>query len=348
MTRGTGWLFPRSRPPDRARRSSCCAARARAFDQSPIDWDAAMRMALELCDSTITYRWRYLGQLQPAPVLDLVVLDDSNPRALAFQLRSIESHLERLGPGLGRLRARAAGPVRQATSPAAVQPVRRRGEGMAARRPGARHAARGRRETASGSRQLCEAITRAYFSHVPAAQAVGSMRREAGMQYLLSHRTSYTYATSVDSAHHIAHLRARPFPGQKVSSISIRTQPDSGARRPACRPFRQPDRHLPHRQAAPALRHRGARRGRRAFPDPPPAAATPPWEEVAPRWRRRLPDADRGQRVRPRLAAGAARSRRSATTAPIASRPAGRSSRRRASSGRIKADFDYHPGATDI
>ena len=45
------------------------------------------------------------------------------------------------------------------------------------------------------------------------------------MKYLLSHRTSYTYASSVDSAHHIAHLRARQFPGQKVTSIGIETNP---------------------------------------------------------------------------------------------------------------------------
>jgi hypothetical protein len=45
------------------------------------------------------------------------------------------------------------------------------------------------------------------------------------MKYLLSHRTSYSYASSVDSAHHIAHLRAREFPGQKVSSLSITTTP---------------------------------------------------------------------------------------------------------------------------
>ena len=35
------------------------------------------------------------------------------------------------------------------------------------------------------------------------------------MKYLLSHRTSYTYASSVDSAHHIAHLRARAFPARR-------------------------------------------------------------------------------------------------------------------------------------
>ena len=45
------------------------------------------------------------------------------------------------------------------------------------------------------------------------------------MKYLLSHRTSYTYASTVDSAQHIAHLRARAFPGQAVSSISIETNP---------------------------------------------------------------------------------------------------------------------------
>jgi uncharacterized alpha-E superfamily protein len=100
MTRGTGWLFlDLGRRIERAQ--FVLNSALGPFQQSPIDWDAAMRLALELCDSTITYRWRYLGQLQPAPVLDLVVLDDSNPRSFAFQLRSIRSHLERLGQASG-------------------------------------------------------------------------------------------------------------------------------------------------------------------------------------------------------------------------------------------------------
>src|SRR5665213_3588834 len=45
------------------------------------------------------------------------------------------------------------------------------------------------------------------------------------MHYLLSHRTSYAYTATVDSAQHIAHLRARPFPGQTVTSIGIVTSP---------------------------------------------------------------------------------------------------------------------------
>src|SRR6185503_12410911 len=100
MTRGSGWLFlDLGRRIERAQ--FVLGSALGPFQQSPIDWDAAMRLALELCDSTISYRWRYLGQLQPAPVLDLVVLDDSNPRALAFQMRSIESHLDRLAEASG-------------------------------------------------------------------------------------------------------------------------------------------------------------------------------------------------------------------------------------------------------
>src|SRR6185503_2367740 len=100
MTRGTGWLFlDLGRRIERAQ--FVLGSALGPLQQSPIDWDAAMRLALELCDSSITYRWRYLGQLQPAPVLDLVVLDDSNPRAFAFQMRTIHGHLERLGQASG-------------------------------------------------------------------------------------------------------------------------------------------------------------------------------------------------------------------------------------------------------
>lgn len=48
--------------------------------------DSALRLALEMRDSVITYRSRYLAVLQPAPALDLILADEGNPRALAFQL----------------------------------------------------------------------------------------------------------------------------------------------------------------------------------------------------------------------------------------------------------------------
>jgi uncharacterized alpha-E superfamily protein len=58
--------------------------------------EAALRLALELRDSVITYRTRYLSVLQPAPALDLILADDGNPRGLAFQLRAIRNLLREI------------------------------------------------------------------------------------------------------------------------------------------------------------------------------------------------------------------------------------------------------------
>ncbi|MBI1344837.1 hypothetical protein GC163_00960 [bacterium] len=54
----------------------------------------ALEAALEFGDCVLTYRSRYLTTLQLAPVLDLLVTDESNPRSLAFQLACIVEHLE--------------------------------------------------------------------------------------------------------------------------------------------------------------------------------------------------------------------------------------------------------------
>src|SRR5690606_29045233 len=37
-----------------------------------------MEALLEVCDSLLTYRTRYLSRLQPAPVVDLLLTDDTN------------------------------------------------------------------------------------------------------------------------------------------------------------------------------------------------------------------------------------------------------------------------------
>jgi uncharacterized alpha-E superfamily protein len=53
-------------------------------------------LILELGDTQITYRMRYPFGAAAAPVLDLVLLDRSNPRSLAFQLTRISVHLNAL------------------------------------------------------------------------------------------------------------------------------------------------------------------------------------------------------------------------------------------------------------
>ena len=51
---------------------------------------------LEIADSSMTYRRRYLSSLQTAPVLDLLLADETNPRSLAFQLAALADHVDDL------------------------------------------------------------------------------------------------------------------------------------------------------------------------------------------------------------------------------------------------------------
>jgi transglutaminase-like putative cysteine protease len=169
------------------------------------------------------------------------------------------------------------------------------------------------------------------------------------MQYLLSHRTSYTYLSPVDSAQHIAHLRARPFPGQTVRSIGITTNPQ-----PALAV-----QHVDHfgnlidiyRIDTPHTRFDIEVRAEVdvRFPDPPSPAATPHWEDV----RAELVgggfptpiEASEFVYESPLVPLDAALGEYGAISftpgRPILE--AGCDLMKR-----IKADFEYHPGATDI
>ena len=95
MTRGPNWLFM-----DLGRRIERAAHLAWLVRQSAYTADAAendhMRMVLEIADSAMTYRSRYLNVFQTVPFLDLLLLDGANPRSVAFQLAAIESHLREL------------------------------------------------------------------------------------------------------------------------------------------------------------------------------------------------------------------------------------------------------------
>jgi uncharacterized alpha-E superfamily protein len=51
---------------------------------------------LDIADSGMTYRRRYLANLQAAPVVDLLLTDETNPRSTLFQVRAIVSHMEAL------------------------------------------------------------------------------------------------------------------------------------------------------------------------------------------------------------------------------------------------------------
>jgi uncharacterized circularly permuted ATP-grasp superfamily protein/uncharacterized alpha-E superfamily protein len=63
------------------------------LNEVPARVESALTLALELCDSVITYRTRYLHVLQPGLALDLVMADPANPRGLAFQFAAAEALL---------------------------------------------------------------------------------------------------------------------------------------------------------------------------------------------------------------------------------------------------------------
>jgi uncharacterized alpha-E superfamily protein len=101
MSQLAGWRFLElGRRIERAI-ATCRFIRQFAFDPP----GAALDVLLELADSQITYRLRYVMVAAPAPVVDLVALDPNNPRSLAYQLGRIETHLAALPrrSGDGRL-----------------------------------------------------------------------------------------------------------------------------------------------------------------------------------------------------------------------------------------------------
>jgi uncharacterized circularly permuted ATP-grasp superfamily protein/uncharacterized alpha-E superfamily protein len=66
-----------------------------------------LQTLLEIDDSAMTYRSRYRANVQPAPVLDLLLTDDSNPRSLVFHLAALNDHVANL-PGHANLAKRSS------------------------------------------------------------------------------------------------------------------------------------------------------------------------------------------------------------------------------------------------
>jgi uncharacterized alpha-E superfamily protein len=90
MTQLAGWRFLElGRRIERAILTCNCIRRF-ADDKST---DGKLDVMLELADSQITYRQRYVMIAALAPVIDLTLLDPNNPRSVAFQLERIEEHL---------------------------------------------------------------------------------------------------------------------------------------------------------------------------------------------------------------------------------------------------------------
>jgi uncharacterized alpha-E superfamily protein len=95
MTRGHGWRFlDMGRRLERAIETVQLIRHGLGFDFAATDPELAM--VLEIADGTLTYRSRYLNSMQFDLVLDLLLLDEGNPRSVAYQLSKLRKHVDRL------------------------------------------------------------------------------------------------------------------------------------------------------------------------------------------------------------------------------------------------------------
>jgi len=96
MTREAPWRFlDMGRRLERALNTALMIERtlprATTNDELPL-----LEALLDAADSAMTYRRRYRATLQVAPVVDLLVADERNPRAIVFQLAALADHVASL------------------------------------------------------------------------------------------------------------------------------------------------------------------------------------------------------------------------------------------------------------
>jgi transglutaminase-like putative cysteine protease len=168
------------------------------------------------------------------------------------------------------------------------------------------------------------------------------------MRYAVSHRTSYRYAATVDLAQHIAHLRPRSFPGQSVADCTLLVDPPPAAQTVHTDHFGNQVDSFRVEQAHTVLIIEMRSQVEVALPAPPAPAATPPWEDVRAGLAAAFPasvTAAEFMHASPLVAIGP-----EAAAYAQPSFPARRPILAAALDliRRIRADFTYTPGATDI
>jgi uncharacterized circularly permuted ATP-grasp superfamily protein/uncharacterized alpha-E superfamily protein len=95
ITRGQGWRFLEigrrlERTLQMTELLNVCVA------QAPFPLEPYLEMLLNIADSSITYRTRYLTAMRTEFVLELLLGDEGNPRSVGFQLATLGDHVENL------------------------------------------------------------------------------------------------------------------------------------------------------------------------------------------------------------------------------------------------------------
>jgi uncharacterized alpha-E superfamily protein len=169
MTRAQGWRFLDMGL--RIERSSyLCSLLLNALRSPDADNPSMLETVLEIADSSITYRSRYNLVPNIAAVYDLLLLDDTNPRSLLFQLNQLLKHFDRLPRERDGARPSSGHRVLLESVPR----LRRVDPRGLARQPGRWHesdAGRVIREIAQNMPRLSDEIAVSYFAHSNIARA---------------------------------------------------------------------------------------------------------------------------------------------------------------------------------
>jgi len=169
MTRGDGWRFlDIGRRVERALQMTELLRNSLA-QEAPPDI-GVLEAVLEIADSSITYRSRYLTSLQADLVLDLLLVDEANPRSIAFQLARLQEDVDQLPASHTAIRrppeARLALALLTGVQLADVRELVR--EGSSAQLDALLT------RLIADLVQLSETLSRAYFSHSPKSRQLST------------------------------------------------------------------------------------------------------------------------------------------------------------------------------
>ncbi len=172
MTRGDGWRFlDIGRRLERA--LQLIEMLRHGLNPASRDESGELQTLLEIADSSLTYRSRYLTSMRADLVLDLLLLDEANPHSAAFQIARLREHVEELPGSSGDARRSARWRV-VAGLLSAVQLA----DAQELIRPGDHGDWEGLQHLlgtlAAGLRALSEALARDYFEHTIASRQLSA------------------------------------------------------------------------------------------------------------------------------------------------------------------------------
>ena len=178
---------------------------------------------LELSDSLLTYRVRHMQQPEWESVVDLMLVDERNPRSARFQLAKLAKHV-RLLPDAGLIEVLAE--VERLLHDCRADVDSRPGRVVRRRRAAARGAADGL------SARLHAPRRRALASLLQprGRRAAGDGRRMTAAVYRIEHETRYVHSGGVSTSQHVAYLTPRTLPRQRVRWHELVIEPAPASR----------------------------------------------------------------------------------------------------------------------